>query len=352
NCNQAAEKMFGYSKEEMIGQNAAIRHIDEDSYLQFHSSVLESYSKDGHFEAEYQMRRKDGTIFPCENYVTPIYNDNGELIISVSIVRDITERKLSEERLKAQNAEIMEEIEERKKIEENLKNTLENLERTNKELGQFAYVASHDLQEPLRMVSTFTTLLERRYGNILDENAKEYMNFVVEGAKRMQMLIRELLFYSKISNKEKVVEEVDCSSVLNTAINNLNAQISESSAKILYNDLPTIKADSLLITQLFQNLISNAIKFRRNGVTPEVNICCKEEENHFLFSVKDNGIGIEPEYFGKIFVIFQRLHLRDEYPGTGIGLAICKKIVEQHGGEIWVESFIGQGSIFYFTISK
>lgn len=226
----------------------------------------------------------------------------------------------------------------------------EELERSNEELEQFAYIASHDLQEPLRMISSYTQLLAKRYKDQLDGDANEFINYAVDGANRMQVLINDLLSYSRVGTKGEDFSHVDLNSVLEAVKANLKGVIEETGAVIKYSKLPTVMADNSQMIQLFQNLIGNAVKFRREGVTPEIEITSKKEGNLFRFVVKDNGIGIDKKYLDRIFVIFQRLHTKEEFPGTGIGLAICKKIVERHGGEISVESAEGKGSDFTFTL--
>jgi signal transduction histidine kinase len=234
-------------------------------------------------------------------------------------------------------------------LEERVKERTDALERSNKELQQFAYVVSHDLQEPLRMVSGYVQLLARRYNGKLDADAEEFISYAVDGAKRMQQLINDLLAYSRVGTRDKDFELTDCEVVFGHILANLQVAIEESGAVVTHDPLPTIMADVSQITQLFQNLIGNAIKFHGEEL-PRVHVSVEKKENEWLFSVRDNGIGIDPEYFDRIFVIFQQLHSRTEYPGAGIGLAISKKIVERHGGRIWVDSQPGKGSTFYFTI--
>jgi PAS domain S-box-containing protein len=226
----------------------------------------------------------------------------------------------------------------------------EDLLRSNRELEQFAYVASHDLQEPLRMVSSFTQLLAIRYKDKLDKDAREFINFAVDGAQRMQRLINDLLQYSRIKTRGKNLSVTNLNDVLDQTLHNLSIKIKEKKAVITSDTLPSVFADDGQMVQLFQNLIENGLKFCEK--TPKIHISSVEEDDYYRFSVKDNGIGIEPQYFDRIFQIFQRLHLRDEYGGTGIGLAICKRIAERHGGRIWVESKNGRGTTFYFTIRK
>jgi PAS domain S-box-containing protein len=245
---------------------------------------------------------------------------------------------------------LQQELAERQRAEKRLEHYAAELERSNRELEQFAYITSHDLQEPLRMVTSYLQLLERRYKGTLDEDADDFIAYAVDGATRMQMLIRDLLTYSRVSTHAKPFELTNCNDTLNHTRANLEIAIQESAATITSDNLPTIAADATQLTQVFQNLISNAIKFRRQEEPPRVHVTAKRTGDEWLFSVHDNGIGIAPEHTERIFLIFQRLHTRDEYPGTGIGLAVCKKIVERHGGRLWVESEPGKGSTFYFTI--
>lgn len=241
-------------------------------------------------------------------------------------------------------------ITERKKLEEKLQKYVEEVERSNKELEQFAYVASHDLQEPLRMVSSYTQLISDRYKDKLDKDANDFINYAVDGARRMQQLINDLLSFSRINNKGNPFKSVNMQNVLGQLINYMKATIQEKNALITNDDLPDIIGDESQILQLLQNLVVNALKFSVNN--PRIHISAENMKDEWKFGVKDNGIGIEPQYRDKIFLIFQRLHTKTEYSGTGIGLAICKRIVERHSGKIWVESEIGNGSTFYFTIKK
>jgi PAS domain S-box-containing protein len=255
--------------------------------------------------------------------------ENGNPLI-LSIFRDVTERK---------------------NFEEELKNTVNKLELSNKNLQEFAYVASHDLQEPLRMISNYTQLLSNRFSKDVDEKAKEYIYFIVGSAKRMQELIRNLLDYSRITTQVKVFEVFDSNEILDNVLSRLRLSIEETGTKLNISSLPKINGDSIQIEQLFQNLLSNSIKFRGNK-EPVIQISAEDKDSFWLFSFRDNGIGIEQKFKDRIFVIFQRLHSQQEYPGTGIGLALCKKIVERHGGNIWMESTPGDGTTFYFTIPK
>jgi PAS domain S-box-containing protein len=260
----------------------------------------------------------------------PVYGDDGAFVGYRGVGKDITEGK---------QAEIA------------LREAHEELKRSNAELEQFAYVASHDLQEPLRMVSSYTQLLVRRYGDKLDGDSREFMGYIVDGAARMKQLIEDLLAYSRVGTKGKEFREVAVEEALRRAVSNLRAAIQETGAAVTWDALPTVAADDTQLAQLFQNLIGNALKFRSASV-PRIHVFVSSNEPQWHFMVRDNGIGIEPQYFERIFMVFQRLHNKAEFPGTGIGLAICKKVVERHGGRIWVESRPGEGSAFHFTLPK
>ncbi|MFX0020006.1 MAG: ATP-binding protein [Promethearchaeota archaeon] len=226
---------------------------------------------------------------------------------------------------------------------------MEDLRRSNEDLQQFAYVASHDLQEPLRAIVSFSQLLENKYQDKIDTDAKEFIHFITDGAKKMNTLIKDLLSYSRITTHAQPPKLTNLENILQDALFNLHESIKESGAVITYDEMPILKIDKTQFIQLFQNLLSNAIKFRRKE-PPRIHIGLKKINSGWLFSVKDNGIGIQLEYFKKLFNIFYRLHTKEEYPGTGIGLPICKKIVQRYGGKIWVESEFGKGSTFFFTI--
>jgi signal transduction histidine kinase/HAMP domain-containing protein len=258
--------------------------------------------------------------------------------LSVAFVEALV-RKRAEEALQRAHDE----------LEDRVRQRTAALKSSNKELEQFAYIASHDLQEPLRMVSSYMQLFERKYKDQLDETANKYIDYAVDGAARMQRMVNDLLAYSRVMTRGKALETTDCEQAWSEALANLRKAVEETGAEVTHDPLPRVKADPAQLIQLFQNLIGNAVKYRREE-RPRVHVSAVREEDRWLFSVRDNGIGIEPQYAERIFVIFQRLHGKGEYSGTGIGLAVCKKIVDRHGGRIWVESKYGRGSTFYFTI--
>jgi|WetSurMetagenome_2_1015567.scaffolds.fasta_scaffold21247_2 PAS domain S-box-containing protein len=278
---------------------------------------------------EYRIRCKDGTYRIWTDQGTALRKENGEAYRMVGACSDITERK---------------------RAEEELHRLSEDLLRSNKELEQFAYVASHDLQEPLRMVSSYTQLLASRYQGRLDQDADDFINYAVDGATRMQRLIQDLLTYSRVTTRGSPFLPLDLQEALGEALANLHTAIIESSALVTNGELPTVNADRTQLVQVFQNLVGNAIKFRKQDEPPRVHVSAARSGNEWIIAVKDNGIGIDPQYFPRLFVIFQRLHGKQDYPGTGIGLAICQRIVERHGGRIWVESDPGEGATFRFTM--
>jgi signal transduction histidine kinase len=264
--------------------------------------------------------------------------------------QEISSRRAVEIALQDQNLLLQQEINHRERAESALLKSNQELARSNAELEQFAYVASHDLQAPLATIASYAQLLEKRYKDQLDSQAHKFIGNIVQGCTRMQTLIDDLLEYSRVGRSQKPFQPIDCNQVIEQAIANLQGVISDTQAVITYNELPIVTGDISQLIQLFQNLIGNAIKYRKSK-SPAVCIAVCKQENNWLFSVSDNGIGIAAQHQERIFQIFQRLHTQKEYSGTGIGLAICQKIVERHGGSIWVESEPGQGSIFHFTIT-
>ncbi len=284
-----------------------------------------------------------------ERYVRELESANLELK-KENAVRRRAEQELrhSDEKLRNLNSSLEQRVAERSALAEE---RARELARSNAELQQFVHVSSHDLREPLRMITSFVQLLQRHFDHQLDPTSEEYLQYVVEGARRIQRLIDDLLSYTRLGGRSLSPETVQSGEIVQEALSNLTLSIEESGAQVTCEPLPELEADRTHLVLLFQNLIGNAIKFN-GGKKPKVHIRARAEMDQWLFSVEDNGIGIEPQYFEKIFVVFQRLHAREEYPGTGIGLALCKKIVEQHNGKIWVKSEPGKGSVFYFTIPK
>ncbi len=331
--NRSAAKLLGYEAEEILGRNThdLLHHTRADgSACPEAGCPICATLQTGHgtrADSEVFWRR-EGIAFPVEYSSHPIMLGTtiGGAVIAFT---DITQRRQAEKQLQEIAAA---------------------LERSNKELEQFAYVASHDLQEPLRMVASYVQLLARRYKDKLDADANDFITFAVDGAKRMQTLINDLLTYSRVGSRGKVLAMTDCEMVLQDALNNLQIAIAESGASITHDTLPIVLGDSVQLSQLFQNLLSNAIKFRHHGEAPSIHLGAELRSTEWVVSVHDNGIGIDLRHAERIFQIFQRLHTRDEYPGTGIGLAVCKKIVERHGGRIWVESQPGHGTTFLFTL--
>jgi PAS domain S-box-containing protein len=327
--NNAAEKLFGYSKSELVGRpfEILIPKSVRSAHAQHRASFMAMPAVRGMGAGiELQARRKDGSLVPIEVSLNPIESPGGTLVSSV--IQDLTERK---------------------KAEAEIARYTRDLERSNAELEQFAYVASHDLQEPLRIVLSFTQLLARRYRGKLDATADEFIAQAVDGARRMQGLIRDLLKYSLVGTKEEPFASVACDEVLTAVLGNLRFAIEESEALVTHEALPVVYADATQLGQLFQNLVANAIKFRA-AEPPRVHVGAVRENGHWVFSVRDNGIGIEPGHLERAFEIFKRFHPGEEYPGTGIGLAICKRIVEKHRGKIWLDSRPGEGTVAYFSL--
>ena len=329
--NVQAENQFGYSRDELVGQkvtNIIPEGFAERLVADALRSTEDALAQQIGTGIEIIGRHKNGSEFPIEIMLSPLESVEGILVTAA--IRDITKRK---------------------KAEANLFNKMEELNRSNEELGQFAYIASHDLQEPLRMVASYTQLLSRRYKGKLDADADEFIAFAVDGASRMQRLIQDLLAFSRVGTKGRDLTDTSSEEAFEQSLLNLRGAIEESGAQVTHDPLPEVMADEMQLTQLFQNLIGNAIKYQKPGI-PEVHIsAAKNDGEKWVFSVTDNGLGIDPQYFERIFGMFQRLHKREEFAGIGIGLAICKKIVERHGGNISVESEPGHGSTFRFALA-
>jgi PAS domain S-box-containing protein len=329
--NVQAEKQFGYRRDELLGQK--VKNIIPEGFAERliadgTRTAAEALAQQIGTGIELIGRRKDGTEFPIEIMLSPLESPEGVLVTAA--VRDITERKSSEQ---------------------HLVKTVAELKRSNDELQQFAYVASHDLQEPLRMVASYTQLLAERYKGRLDSDADEFIAYAVDGSNRMQVLIQDLLAYSRAGTNGKALREIPSENALKEALVNLRATIQESGAIVTHDPLPLITTDGTQLAQIFQNLIGNAIKYRGAAV-PNVHISAVKNGNEWIFSIRDNGLGIDPQYFDRIFVLFQRLHGQAEFKGTGIGLAICKKMLERLGGRIWVESQPEKGSTFHFALPE
>lgn len=333
--NRRFAEIFGFTREEMLGSPPTMRWADPGAREEM-LRVLRERGELRDYEAD--MVTKGGETRTVLMSIR-LYSDEGYL---EGTMIDITDRKRLEEEVRQHRDRLDE-------LVHQLNETVEELERSNKELEQFVYVASHDLQEPLRMVASYTELLADRYQDKLDEKAHKYIRYAVDGARRMQVLINDLLALSRVGTKGRPPEPTDCGEVLAGVLKSLEKTIKESSAEIVIGDLPTVMADPGQIGQVFQNLISNSIKFRSEA-PPRIEVTARRKGTFWEICVADNGIGIDPEFHDRIFTIFQRLHGQGKYPGSGIGLAIVKKIVERHGGQVRVESAAGQGARFIFTL--
>ena len=339
--NLQAEKIFGWSKEEVLGKKLT-EIIVPVIHRERHIAGMKRYLETGVGAAlnvlmELTAINRQGHEFPIELTILPIKQEFEEEIFC-AFIRDITARKKNESVLHELNLKMSKNI--------------EDLAKSNVELERFAYIASHDLQEPLRMVTNFLTQLEKKYDDKLDETGKQYLNFAVEGAVRMRKIILDLLEYSRVGKVDTNVEQVDLAELIADILKLNQAIIEDKKVVVKTGAFPIVTANRTSIQQVFQNLIGNALKYHKEDGIPIIEIGFRETADHWEFSVSDNGIGIDSSFFEKIFIIFQRLHNKEEYSGTGIGLAICKKIVESHGGTIWVVSEATKGSTFYFTIKK
>jgi PAS domain S-box-containing protein len=326
--NRGAERLFGYTSDEVVGKPITIvipadRIGEEPEIL----SRLQRGERVDHFETI--RKRKDGALLNISLTISPVKDAQGKIVGASKVARDITERKRQEQALQAANAA---------------------LSRSNADLQQFAYSASHDLQEPLRMVATYSELLKREFGGQLGANGDEYIGYAIEGALRMEQLLRDLRAYMLASSAgQEPTEDVDADEALNKALAALEAAITDSGASIARTALPRVRMHEFQLEQIFQNLLGNAIRYR-SGAPLRIYIAAERQGKDWLFSVRDNGMGIDPQYKEQVFEIFKRLHSAAEYPGTGMGLAICQRIVERAGGRIWVESELDRGSTFFFTV--
>jgi PAS domain S-box-containing protein len=341
--NKATEEATGLGRARLIG-------TDFSGYFTEPSKAAEGYRRvlaEGEvYDYPLSIRHVSGGTMDVLYNAAVYRNEAGEVQGVFAAARDITQRKRAEEELDKYRKNL-EEMVKLRTIE--LQETAADLARSNRDLEQFAYVSSHDLQEPLRMVTGFMQLIDQKYHQQLDHVGQKYIHYAVDGAKRMQQLIVDLLAYSRVGTQAHAAAPADTAQLLQRALFNLQRSIKENQAKVTWGALPTVPVDGTQLTQVFQNLIGNAIKFHGDQ-PPQVHVDAWRNDKFWEFTVKDNGLGIDPEYSDKIFVIFQRLHAKEKYPGTGIGLAICKKIIERHGGKIWVESHEGQGATFHFTL--
>ena len=326
--NPASERMYGYTAEEMIGKQRLPIFVPEDRLAELGEliAIVRRGERVSGFETE--RIAKGGRRFDVSLTVSPVLDGGGKVVGGMAVSRDITERKLAQEALRKKHVE---------------------LERSNAELEQFAYVASHDLQEPLRMVACYAELLAMRYQGRLDERADKYIRYAVDGATRMQQLINDLLAYSRVGDGDRPRELVDLADVVDDVVCDLDVAIGDSDGQVTRDRLPSVYGRRTLLYQLFQSLVGNALKFRGEE-PPRIHIAAERQEHAWVLSVTDNGIGIDPDFAERVFRVFQRLHERGRYSGSGIGLAIAKKIVEWHGGRIWVEPGLGKGVCFCFTV--
>src|SRR6266849_3920252 len=328
--NQRWFDYTGTTLEEMAGWGWQKVH-HPDHVQQVVTKISKCFQSGEVWEDTFPLRGRDGNYRWFLSLAVPIRDLDGKILRWFGTNTDITERK---------------------KFEEHLVKTVGELKRSNDELQQFAYVASHDLQEPLRMVASYTQLLAKRYKGRLDADADEFIAYAVDGSNRMQGLIRDLLAYCRVGTTGKELHETSSEAALEQALLNLQGAIQESSGVVTHDPLPTVIADGAQLVQLFQNVVGNAIKYR-SAELPRVHVSAKKNGGQeWIFSMRDNGLGIDPKYFEKIFVMFQRLHGREEFSGTGIGLTVCKKIAERHGGRMWVESAPGKGSTFYLALPE
>ncbi|MDP8990914.1 MAG: PAS domain S-box protein, partial [Acidobacteriota bacterium] len=328
--NSGAERVFGYSAQEVIGKSITLiiprERLDEEADI---ISRLQRGERIDHFET--QRRTKDGRILSISLTVSPVRDASGKVVGASKVARDVTAREMQEQALREANAALM---------------------RANGDLQQFAYSASHDLQEPIRSISVYGEMLSQRYRDRLDAKGLQYLSFMTTGAHHMEMLVKDLLAYTQTSETVSEPGPVDANVALEQALANVAEAIRESGAVVSHDALPTVRMHEVELRQLFQNIVGNAIKYRSEEQAPRIHVTARLEDGRWLFAIRDNGIGIAPAYKDSIFGIFKRLHTDSKYSGTGIGLAICQKIVERNGGRIWVESEVGQGATFFFSVPR
>jgi PAS domain S-box-containing protein len=327
--NRAACDALGYSKKELLNINIDQILIHEKKDTTVYGFLTKSFDFNKNITSrELFLKSKSGRHIPIASSASLAVDKYRQSMVTVLACRDISKEKQNEQQIS---------------------NLISELTRSNAELEQFAYIASHDLQEPLRMVTSYLQLLKRRNTNKLDAESHDFIQFTIDGANRMKHLIEGLLAYSRVGSEKRSFHKVDISLVIDSTLNNLKVLIGEKKAKIVYENMPVIVGDKGQLSQLIQNLIGNSLKFSGKH-DPEIKVTAENTPEHWLFQVQDNGIGIASKHKDRVFNIFERLHSREEYAGTGIGLAVCKKIVERHGGKIWIESELGEGTIFFFTI--
>jgi len=305
------------------------KYIHPDDRSRVMLVINEAIRTKSTFELEHEVLLADGSLGWTFSRAIPIQDQKGAIIEWFGAASDITGRKRAEK--------------EREEL-------IRELERSNRELQQFAYVSSHDLQEPLRTVTVYAQLLQKRYQGKLDEKGDKYLTYMFDAANRMSSLITDLLAFSRVGSSAEPFQPVEMESVLKDALTNLKVAIEGSGVEITHDPLPQVEGDRGQLTQLLQNLIANGLKYQKKDTAPRVSVSVERQHDEWVFGVHDNGIGIDPQFYDRIFIIFQRLHKREEFSGTGMGLAICRKIVERHGGRIWVESSPGEGSSFYFSL--